>query len=759
MNLKRSILSAGCATAALASALAIHQPTSTLLAVSVAGSLDCNLSQYKAAQGLTAAVEQDLLVVTWAGQAGSEVRARYAIENGQPVVRDLAVRKQGAQWATLGQNLSPEYHVVSGLRRMSSDHVGSLPAAGIPLTPEVVAKNRWYAFHDAPLEIPGQSGTQMPPLPRKPEEIRRADATFKAAGCSVKTDGGRLEVNFPGLSMGIFAGSLQFTVYRGTNLIRMDALASTQEPFVAYKYDAGLKGFSTDVMPRVMWRDTSEEPLQYQFGGVKNDTLVPLKARNRVLVAEGAGGSLATFPAPHKFFWAREIHKNLGYVWYRKDTDKQFGMGVRQAEHEESIERGQIDDFALYNAPPGTLQRMGMYFYASPEAGEATRQQVLAFTHADKYVPLAGYKTFTNHWHLRFTERVRATGSLDTPLPDLVAMKALGLNIVGLSDFHGDMHLNDPGPLRFKDEKDYAEAARRASDKDFLVVPWEEPNVYFGGHYNVLFPKPVYFSRVRKEGQPFTENDPVYGTVYHLGSSEDLLKLLETEHGFWYTSHPRTKNSGGQPDVYWDKPFAKSNTFLGLDFTQAMGTDLSEKRMTEYRSFDASDTMNNLNANTGLMPKVLLPDIDTYQQGPEDNLYSGYQTAYLKLDRVPGPDEDWTPVLRAMRDGNFFVTTGEILIPKFAVEGSGSKRTVTADVSWTFPLEFIEVVWGDGKKIDRQIIPATDLPAFGSKHFSIPFDATGKSWVRFAIWDSAGNPGFVNAVWLQSPQMSTPALK
>ena len=192
--------------------------------VLLADSLNCNLSQYKAAQGLTATVEHDLLVVTSAGQAGSEVRARYAIENGQPVVRDLAVRKQGGQWATLGQNLSPEYHVVSGLRRMSSDHVGSLPAAGIALTPEVVAKNRWYAFHDAPLEIPGQSGTQMPPLPRKPEEIRRADATFKATGCSVKTDGARLEVNFPGLSMGIFAGSLQFTVYRGTNLIRMDAL-------------------------------------------------------------------------------------------------------------------------------------------------------------------------------------------------------------------------------------------------------------------------------------------------------------------------------------------------------------------------------------------------------------------------------------------------------------------------------------------------------------------------------------------------------
>jgi len=715
---------------------------------------NCDLAQYKATTGLTAAIEQDALVVTWAGQGGSEVRARYALQNGQPVIRDLAVRRQGGQWATLGQNLAPEYHVVSGVRRMSTDHIRAFKLAGFELTPELIAKNRWYAFHDAPLEVPGtqgrdgQWGTQLPPLPRKPDEIRRADSTFRTTGCSVKTDGASLEVNFPGLSMGIFSGSLQFTMYRGTNLIRMDALASTEEPFVAYKYDAGLKGFSTGLMPRVMWRDQGDERQQYLFGGPTNVTLVPLKARFRMLVAEGRGGSVATFPPPHKFFWAREIHKNLGYVWYRKDSDKQFGMGVRQAEHEESTEAGQIDCVALYNAPPGTVQHMGMYFYATPNDGDTTRQAALKFTHSDTYAPIPGYKTFTNHWHLRFTERVRASGSLDTPLPDLAAMNGLGLNIVGLSDFHGDMHGNDSGALRFKDEKDYFEATRRASDMDFLVLPWEEPSVYFGGHYNLMFPKPVFYTRVRKEGQPFTETDPVYGKVYHLGSAQDVMQLMTAEQGFWNTSHPRTKSSASQPDDYWDKPYGKSDQYMGVDFTQAMGDDLSDKRMAQYRSFDAVDEMNNLNANTGLKPKLILPDIDTYQQGPEDNLYSGYQVAYLKLGRVPGPDEDWTPVMNAMSDGNYFVTTGEILVKNFAVEGAGNKRTIVADIDWTFPLDFVEVVWGDGKRVDRQIISATDLPAFGSKHFSIPFDATGKAWVRLAVWDSAGDPGFVNAVWL-----------
>jgi len=82
------------------------------------------------------------------------------------------------------------------------------------------------------------------------------------------------------------------------------------------------------------------------------------------------------------------------------------------------------------------------------------------------------------------------------------------------------------------------------------------------------------------------------------------------------------------------------------------------------------------------------------------------------------------------------------------VVGTGNKRTIVADVDWTFPLEFVEVVSGDGKTTDHQIIRATDLGALGTKRFEIPFDATGKKWVRFAVWDSAVNGAFVQPVWL-----------
>jgi hypothetical protein len=70
----------------------------------------------------------------------------------------------------------------------------------------------------------------------------------------------------------------------------------------------------------------------------------------------------------------------------------------------------------------------------------------------------------------------RASGSLDTAFQDLLAMKSLGLNVIGLSDFH-----------------------------------------------------------------------------------------------YWYHAHTRTKNTTGYPDLVWDKPYVKSDRYLGVAFKPGMG--------------------------------------------------------------------------------------------------------------------------------------------------------------------------------------------
>jgi hypothetical protein len=714
----------------------------------IADPLACSLAEYHAIPGLTATVERDELTVTWQGADHTELRVRYTIDHAAPLIRELAVRPAGGAWAVLGQDVSPDFRVQTGRRRIDFTGLRPLKELGIDTNSRaVIDREAWVSFWDAPFVVPGDPRRNVD-LPRTPDEIQRATATFATTSCAVKTDGARLEVSFPGLTLGIFSGGLRFTHYRGTNLLRVEAIARTDRNMVAYKYDAGLRGFSTDRLPRLHWIDTGGNPQQYRFGGARNDGPVALRAKNRVLVAEGARGAIAVFPPPTVFFPAREVDTNLGYVWYRKDDARGFGLGVKQADHEDDPRY--LQNFALYNAPPGTLQRMATYFYLGAGDATATREAVLAFTHHDTFAPLPGYKVFVNHFHLQFTDRLRAAGSLDGQIPDLAAMKALGINIVGLSDFHADkLRQTDTGAGRFADQRDYFEACRRASDVDFLVAPWEEPSAFFGGHYNLMNPRPVFFSKLRQPGQPWSEQDATYGKVYHVGSADDVQRMLEAEDAYWYTAHPRTKSSAGYPDAYQDKPFTRSDRYLGLAFKPGMGMDLSEPRLAEWRTFGALDQLNNLYAGTGLRPKLLIGDVDTYQKWPHDDLFPGFVANYVQLDRVPGPDESWTPVLHALRDGKFFVTTGEIHIRNYAVKGAGAERTVEADVDWTFPLEFVEVVWGDGETVGREIVRATDQPPNGTRHFSIPFNASGQKWVRFAVWDSAVNGAFVQPLWLE----------
>ena len=116
-----------------------------------------------------------------------------------------------------------------------------------------------------------------------------------------------------------------------------------------------------------------------------------------------------------------------------------------------------------------------------------------------------------------------------------------------------------------------------------------------------------------------------------------------------------------------------------------------------------------------------------------------------------------SPIINAMKRGDYFVTSGEVLISSYSVTGTGDQRTIVADLEWTFPLDFVEVVWGDGQKTDRQIISTTDLPAFGKKHFEIPLTTAGKKWVRFAAWDVATNGAFVQPIKLGGATTSTSA--
>ena len=60
--------------------------------------LNCNLEDYKPLEGLTATVRERVLEVKWRGERDQQLRAEFAIQNGQPVVRELAASINGAKW-------------------------------------------------------------------------------------------------------------------------------------------------------------------------------------------------------------------------------------------------------------------------------------------------------------------------------------------------------------------------------------------------------------------------------------------------------------------------------------------------------------------------------------------------------------------------------------------------------------------------------------------------------------------------------------
>ena len=782
--------------------------------------LTCNLAGYKSLPGLTATVANDLVTVVWDGGKNEQLRLRLALAAGTPVLQELAARRQGSTWITLAKNAAPEFRVVTGLRRITNQQLDPLAGLGVQITQEVVDHEKWEAFWDAPLNVPGgesahnnttppQRGVlNQPGLPRRPEEIQRAAASYHVQGCEVKTNGARIEVSFPGVDLGVFSGRLQYTVYKGASLIRQEIIAKTEQPSVAYKYEAGIKGLAIAPESRLVWRDLTNLWQDNRLGADANPHPVVVKTSNRLLAAELPGGSIAAFPPPHNFFWARETSYNLGYNWYQKQTDASFAFGVRQAESEESVAdeaRGSEDrrqNFALRSARPGTWQRMAVYFYAGLDAAPVTVDAALAFTRGDHFKPLRGYQAMATHFHMGLVARARRAGGLDAIMPDLELMKSAGITIVapidgggnfapagGMDDpkwFHWSRGLgasnnggapssegpeegvaargNQRGPVDpLKIQADYYEAARRHSDKDFVVMANAEilrgeVSRALGGHSDILVSHPVFWSQGRAAGEPFVEQNPKYGKVYHLGSTADMMEMTHRENMLIYMPHPRSKGSAGFPDAIKDTAHFLDENYRGIGFRWGMGLDGSETRLCEYRCLPLLDDMNNWVAGKPTPPKYLHAISEIYQQGYGDDIYANNPVNYVKVDRLPPPGE-WGPIIDAMKRGDYFVTSGEVLISSYAVAGNGSERVISADVEWTFPLEFAEVVWGDGEHTDRQIIPATDLPAFGRRHFKIPFNTAGKKWVRFAVWDSAGNGALVQPVKLADTAVPTTAAR
>ena len=640
-------------------------------------------------------VEQagETLVVTWPDGEDRPWQAIFSLDPAKPLIASIST--QGREVIA---DARPYYQGETGKRRKG-----------------------WNAFFDYP--------------PEHPEGTRAAMGKFALRSARATTKGSRVELYFDGLEMGIFDGGIAYTFFPGGRLIQQEAVMRTYVGDTAYYYDAGLEFADELVVGKNMatefsYYDTEGEFQTHIENGFQPER-TPVKVRYRTLAAKTTGGSLAVFPAPHQYFFPRDFTSNLSQLWHRSWRGR-VSVGIRQ------IRDTNWRFYPWVNAPPGTEQRMSVFLL--PTAGDSREalDDVLGYTNKDRFPDLGGYKKLSSHWHLAYTIQALEHGMDWTP-PFKPVLKEMGVDASIIMDFHGDGHPRDLTDLRLDELDAFFRACKAQSEDDFLLIPSEEANVHYGGHWALVFPKPVYWFMNRPEGGAFEINHPKYGKVYSTANEDELLDLIRKENGWVYQTHARTKGSTGYPDQIRHTERFLDPSYFGSGW-KAMPSDLSSPRLGE-RVFTLLDDMNNWG-----LAKRTLGEVDVFQFDHTHELYAHMNINYVKSDSLPSFDE-YNKILEPLVAGDFFVSTGEVLLPKVEISTSSAKQIrVKADIQWQFPLEFAEVVWGDGERTEREIISLAETRQHGSGSFEWKVDAPGWKWARVAVWDVAANGAFVNPV-------------
>jgi hypothetical protein len=677
---------------------------------SLEAQVQVDLRNFKNKNGASATANGNILSVSW--PAGSNKTGNLVFDLGaqQPVFKSIALR-EGKRNHRIVSNLDPTFILTVGKR-------------------DLISQNGWNIFFDK--------------VPEKPFKSYIIDLSKQSA--AVTSVGTRTVISIGSLHAPGFKGTLEITVYNGSPLMNIAAVMSTDVDSTAILYDAGLisKGPAWE---RIGWSDVDEQ--MKSMKPANNDTAINLQVKYRSIIGENRNGSLAIFPAPHQYFYPLDEAFNLKFVWagnhYRKLVDG-YGIGIRQDLY------GDRRFVPWFNSPPGTKQRLNFFVLLSSGNSSKALDGVKKFTNNDRYTALSGYKTMASHFHNEFIMKVVRANK---PIPDspsfIGVFKRTGVDIVHLGEFHYTAHPKGPDSLRLKELHALFQQCERLSSKEFLLLPGEEPNEFFGGHWLQFFPRPVYWIMSREEGAPFVTDDPKYGKVYRIANENEMLDLLKKEDGLAWTAHPRTKGSTGYPDKYKTTSFFKSEHFLGAAW-KAMPADLSLPFLGK-RVLDLMDDMNNWGER-----KKVIAEADLFTIEPENEMYAHLNVNYLKIGTLPDYKNGWQSIVDALKNGEFFSSTGEVLIPEFTVDGKSTGEEISVEgeaskvafkLKWTFPMNYAEIISGDGKNVYRERIMLDDSESFGEQTFMKSIDLRGRKWVRLEAWDVAANGAFTQTVWIE----------
>ena len=278
-----------------------------------------------------------------------------------------------------------------------------------------------------------------------------------------------MEVTFDGVRIGIFTGSLRYTFYPGTPLIQQAALVSTHEPDTAYYYDAGLE--MTAEQDRWPGGNMESHISYYDVAGKLQEITPPYGSeRHSAGSALSHGGGEdgrrehCRLSTSASLFLCARLHHQPGVPLVQLLAGQGW-TGMQQYPDDDTT----IDPWM--NAPPESVQEMGLFLLPSAKDSSAVLKDVLAL-HAQRSLCAFGWirnlctalaPCLHSAGHGKGT-RLAATFQAGD--------EAIGIDSAMIMDFHGDGHPADLTDLRLHELDEYYKACRAQSDSELPADPF-----------------------------------------------------------------------------------------------------------------------------------------------------------------------------------------------------------------------------------------------------------------------------------------------
>ncbi|MBV8819956.1 MAG: hypothetical protein JO022_16450, partial [Acidobacteriaceae bacterium] len=182
-------------------------------AAAASGAVTADLSRYTQSKDFIVAQSGNLLTIDSRGEKQTRLRIVFNLADPERLIHEVSVAPRAdASRAIILEDAAPAYRVYTGRRHGS--------------------------WEDNYFDNPST----------RPHEVVEYMGQLALKRCRVEETGGRLQVILGELRLGIFHGDVVFTLYAGSNLVKQEAVVSTEEASVAYYYDSWVTRCSTNAL-------------------------------------------------------------------------------------------------------------------------------------------------------------------------------------------------------------------------------------------------------------------------------------------------------------------------------------------------------------------------------------------------------------------------------------------------------------------------------------------------------------------------------